>query len=57
MSSGQRFDHAKVARMAQAIADGSFAVDAEAIADRLLRNARRLAVQAGQRRAHGLGAL
>ena len=44
------FDDAKVARMARAIADGSFRVDAYAIADRLLLNARRLADGAAARR-------
>lgn len=48
------FDHVKVARMADAIADGSFQANAEAIADRLLANAQRLASQAGLRRASGM---
>ena len=47
-------DHVKVARMADAIADGSFQANAEAIADRLLANAQRLASQAGLRRASGM---
>ena len=33
------FDAAKVTRISQAIADGSFAVNAEAIADKLIANA------------------
>lgn len=36
------FDQAKVDRIAQAIRDGQFKVDAEAIADKLLANAREL---------------
>ena len=44
------FDCAKVARMAAAIADGSFRIDAFAIADRLLLNAQRLAEGAAVRR-------
>ncbi len=44
------FDAAKVARMAKALADGSFRIDAYAIADRLLLNARRLAEDAAVRR-------
>lgn len=36
------FDAAKVERIAQAIRDGSFQVDAEAIADKLIANAREL---------------
>lgn len=36
------FDAAKVERMKQAIADGSFKVDAEAIADKLIANAQEL---------------
>lgn len=36
------FDTAKVARMTQAIADGSFKIDAEVVADRLLANAQEL---------------
>lgn len=44
------FDEAKVARMARAFADGSFRVDAGAIADRLLLNARGLADGAAARR-------
>lgn len=36
------FDTAKVERIAQAIRDGRFQVDAEAIADKLIANAREL---------------
>ena len=36
------FDAAKVARMSQAIADGSFRIDAGVVADRLLANAQEL---------------
>jgi negative regulator of flagellin synthesis FlgM len=36
------FDAEKVERIAQAIRDGSFRVDAEAIADRLIANAQEL---------------
>lgn len=36
------FDAAKVERVAQAIRDGSFRVDAEAIADKLIANAQEL---------------
>lgn len=39
--------------MASAIAEGRFHVDAEAIADRLLANAQRLASEAGLRRVSG----
>ena len=46
-------DQAKVMRMASAIAEGSFRMNAEAIADRLLANAQRLAHQARLRRASG----
>lgn len=44
------FDEAKVARIAEAIANGSFKVDAEAIADRLLADAHRLVTDAHARR-------
>ena len=44
MSTGStpEFDAAKVARMSQAIADGSFKIDAGVVADRLLANAQEL---------------
>ena len=44
MSTGStpEFDSAKVARMSQAIADGSFKIDAGVVADRLLANAQEL---------------
>ena len=41
-SSGAEFDTAKVAAMSQAIADGTFKVDPEAIADKLIANAQEL---------------
>lgn len=37
-----RFDEAKVARVSQAIKDGSYKVNAEAIADKLMANASEL---------------
>lgn len=40
------FDAEKVARMSQAIADGSFTVNPEAIADKLLANAQELLTKA-----------
>lgn len=40
--STSEFDAAKVARMAQAIQDGSFKVDPQAIADKLIANAQEL---------------
>lgn len=39
---GGGFDSAKVERIAQAIRDGRFAVNAEAIADKLISNAQEL---------------
>jgi negative regulator of flagellin synthesis FlgM len=41
------FDQAKVDRIAQAIRDGKFAVNAEAIADKLIANAHELLGKAG----------
>ncbi len=41
------FDQAKVDRIAQAIRDGKFEVNAEAIADKLIANARELLGKAG----------
>lgn len=41
-TSAPEFDAAKVERMKQAIADGSFKVNAEAIADKLIANAQEL---------------
>ncbi|MEP7283402.1 MAG: flagellar biosynthesis anti-sigma factor FlgM [Rubrivivax sp.] len=40
-----QFDQAKVDRIAQAIRDGRFSVDADAIADKLIANARELLVR------------
>lgn len=40
------FDAKKVARMSQAIADGSFTVNPEAIADKLIANAQELLTKA-----------
>lgn len=40
------FDAEKVARMSQAIADGSFTVNPEAIADKLIANAQELLTKA-----------
>src|SRR4051812_35443555 len=40
--SSAEFDSAKVSRIAQAIADGSFRVNPEAIADKLIANAQEL---------------
>ena len=44
LSGGARgeFDAEKVARISQAIADGSFKINAEAIADKLIANAQEL---------------
>ena len=42
MSSDPTFDAAKVERIAQAIRDGKFTVDPEAIADKLIVNAQEL---------------
>ncbi len=39
MGAPAEFDAGKVQRISQAIADGSFKVDAEAIADKLIANA------------------
>jgi negative regulator of flagellin synthesis FlgM len=39
---GSSFDSAKVERIAQAIREGSFRIDAEAIADKLIANAQEL---------------
>lgn len=41
------FDSEKVERIAQAIRDGSFRIDAEAIADRLIANAQELLPKSG----------
>jgi negative regulator of flagellin synthesis FlgM len=41
-TSTAEFDAEKVARIAQAIQDGSFKIDAEAIADKLIANAQEL---------------
>lgn len=41
------FDQAKVERIAQAIRDGSFQINAEAIADKLIANAQELLGKAG----------
>jgi len=48
LSSGvsAEFDAQKVARIAQAIASGSFKIDPEAIADKLISNAQELLTQA-----------
>ena len=43
------FDADKVARIAQAIADGSFKINAEAIADKLIANAQELLVKVQKR--------
>ena len=42
LSGSTPFDAEKVARISQAIADGSFKIDAEAIADKLIANAQEL---------------
>lgn len=42
MAENAEFDTAKVDRIAQAISDGSFKVNAEAIADKLIANAQEL---------------
>jgi negative regulator of flagellin synthesis FlgM len=44
--SSPEFDAEKVARISQAIADGSFTVNPEAIADKLLANAQELLTKA-----------
>ena len=41
-SSSAEFDSAKVARISQAIADGKYSINAEAIADKLIANAQEL---------------
>jgi negative regulator of flagellin synthesis FlgM len=41
-ASPSEFDAAKVARIAQAITDGSYKINAEAIADKLIANAQEL---------------
>ena len=41
-SSSAEFDTAKVARISQAIADGKYSINAEAIADKLISNAQEL---------------
>ena len=48
LSSGvsAEFDAQKVARISQAIASGSFKIDPEAIADKLISNAQELLTQA-----------
>lgn len=43
------FDAEKVARISQAIADGSFKINAEAIADKLIANAQEVLGQVGKR--------
>jgi negative regulator of flagellin synthesis FlgM len=43
------FDADKVARISQAIADGSFKINAEAIADKLIANAQEVLGKVGQR--------
>lgn len=45
-ASSAEFDAEKVARISQAIADGSFKVDAHAIADKLIVNAQELLTKA-----------
>ena len=42
------FDAAKVARISDAIRDGKFSVNAEAIADKLIANAQELLGRAGR---------
>lgn len=46
-SSGAEFDAAKVAKMTESIANGSFKIDAGAIADKLISNAQELLTKAG----------
>lgn len=46
---GPHFDAAKVARIAQAIENGTYRVDAEAIADKLIANAQELLGKVGGR--------
>lgn len=45
VGSDPTFDSAKVERIAQAIRDGSFTINAEAIADKLIANAEELLVR------------
>ena len=45
-SASAEFDAGKVARMSQAIADGTFKADPEAIADKLIANAQELLTKA-----------